>query len=161
MPYWIETDPPVKLAIAPRPRGGDWLADDLRSYRRDGIDILVSLLTPIEEVELGLRNEPDACRESGIDFRSFPIPDRHTPQSPPQFRAFVLELHAQSLQGRSIAAHCRAGIGRSSLLIACLLIRYGIPPDDAFRRISLARGLQVPDTPEQIDWVRAFSSEFS
>src|ERR1700743_3176736 len=55
-PYWINPGANGRLAIVPRPRGGDWLADDLHALRREGIDILVSLLTPSEVEELGLTN---------------------------------------------------------------------------------------------------------
>jgi len=35
-----------------RPRGGDWLQDEILALKRSGISILVSLLTPEEEDEL-------------------------------------------------------------------------------------------------------------
>jgi hypothetical protein len=54
VPYWIETGSALRLAIAPRPRGGDWLEDDLRALKRDNVDVLISLLTPEENQELVL-----------------------------------------------------------------------------------------------------------
>ncbi len=158
MLYWVETGASTKLAIAPRPRGHDWLDTEAKAMRRDGIDILVSLLTPEEEAELALTDEEEACSAAGIEFRNFPIPDRHTPASTQDFRAFVESLHQQTANGKAIAAHCRAGIGRSSLLIASVLTLSGLTAEEAFDRISTARGLQVPDTPEQVAWVRNFSA---
>jgi protein-tyrosine phosphatase len=160
MPHWLNLSTTSKLAIVPRPRGGDWLDDEIRNLRRDGIDVLVSLLTPEEEKELGLNGEAAACEEGSIEFRNFPIPDRQFPASSQTFRAFVEELRALRLQGKNIGAHCRAGIGRSSLLLASLLVTEGYSPDDAFDLISEARGLRVPDTPEQIEWVKNFNSSF-
>ena len=153
MAYWIETGIPAKLAIMPRPRGGDWLEDDIRLLRREGTDVLVSLLTPDEDIELALEHERAACDGHGIRFRSFPIPDRDVPTSTEAFLKFLDTLHSDLLQGRSIVAHCRAGIGRSSLLLAALLRREGLSTDDAFRRITHARGMLVPDTPDQLRWV--------
>ncbi len=158
MPYWIETGAPTKLAIAPRPRGGDWLETEAKAMRRDGIDILVSLLTPEEEAELGLADEAVVCAEAGIEFRRFSVPDRQTPAATGEFKFFVDSLYQESIKGRAIAAHCRAGIGRSSLLVAAILTRYGLTVEEAFTQISLARGLQVPDTAEQIAWVCDFSA---
>jgi len=43
--YWIDGTWPGRLAIMPRPRGGDWLEDELRDCRRQGVVTLVSLLT--------------------------------------------------------------------------------------------------------------------
>jgi protein-tyrosine phosphatase len=154
MAYWIETGSTAKLAIMPRPRGGDWLDDEIRALKRDGVDVLVSLLTPEEELELGLESESAACSTGGIEFRSFPIPDRQVPSTAVPFLRFIESLHQELLQGRSIAAHCRAGIGRSSLLLASLMRLEGHTVEDAFRRISQARGLEVPDTPEQVSWVK-------
>jgi protein-tyrosine phosphatase len=158
MPYWLTLPTPAKLAIVPRPRGGDWLDDEVRNLRRDGVDVLVSLLTPEEEDELALTGEAAACAATGIAFRNFPIPDRQFPASSQAFRAFIAELGALRLQDRNIGAHCRAGIGRSSLLLASLLCTEGYPVDDAFDLISAARQLRVPDTAEQVEWVRKFSS---
>ena len=52
-------------------------------------------------------------------------------------------------EGRAVAVHCRAGIGRSSMIVASALIRNGLSPESAFRAIEESRGCNVPDTPEQ------------
>ena len=158
MPYWLKLNTSARLAIVPRPRGGDWLDDEIRNLRRDGVDVLVSLLTSPEEDELGLNREAVACLEGEIEFHSFPIPDRQFPASAKTFRDFIGRLSALRLQGKSIGAHCRAGIGRSSLLLASLLCIEGYSAEAAFSLISEARGLRVPDTPEQVEWVKNFSS---
>ena len=49
--------------------------------------------------------------------------------------------------------HCRAGIGRSSLLAAAVLRVEGRTADEAWQRITEARGLPVPDTDEQRDFL--------
>lgn len=157
-PFWVETDNKARLAIVPRPRGGDWLEDEVSQMKRAGVDVLVSMLESDEAVELGLSAEARLCEAGGITFRSFPIPDRETPPSTASFAKFVEELRAEIHAGRSIAVHCRASIGRSSLLLAALLAAEGFTPDDAFRRLTLARGLQVPDTADQVRWVERFAA---
>ncbi|MFJ9448299.1 hypothetical protein ACIRRH_41785 [Kitasatospora sp. NPDC101235] len=60
---------------------------------------------------------------------------------------------AERLQGGAhVVTHCRAGIGRSSLLAAALLVLNGVDPDTAWKHIERARGLAVPDTAEQREW---------
>jgi protein-tyrosine phosphatase len=157
-PFWVETGTETRLAIVPRPRGNDWLADELSQMKQAGVDVLVSMLQPVEAAELGLSAEAELCAAGGIEFRSFPISDRETPPSPAAFAEFVKELQAQVHAGRSVAVHCRASIGRSSLLLASLLTAEGLTPDDAFKRLTKARGLQVPDTPDQILWVERFAA---
>jgi protein-tyrosine phosphatase len=125
--------------------------------KRAGVDVLVSMLQPDEATELGLSAEAKLCVAGGIQFRSFPIPDRETPPSSEAFAKFVEELRVEAHAGRSVAVHCRASIGRSSLLLAALLTAEGYTADDAFRRLTTARGLQVPDTPDQIRWVERFA----
>lgn len=147
----------MRLAIVPRPRGNDWLEDEVTQMKRAGVDVLVSMLQPDEATELGLSAEAKLCAAGGIQFRSFPIPDRETPPSTEAFAKFVQELRVEVHAGRSVAVHCRASIGRSSLLLAALLTAEGYTADDAFRRLTTARGLQVPDTPDQIRWVERFA----
>jgi protein-tyrosine phosphatase len=56
-----------------------------------------------------------------------------------------------------MAVHCRQGIGRSGMIAAAVPVKHGSAPDDSIRPIRDARGLPVPETPEQRDWVRKFS----
>ncbi len=157
-PYWIEAGE-WRLAILPRPRGRDWLPDDIAAAHRAGVDIIVSALTDAEMRELGLVEEPDCCARSGIEYFSFPIEDRSLPASATDLVNFLDRLQAKLQQGKSVAIHCRAGIGRSSMLCACLLSMQGLSADAAFQKIQLARGCAVPDTPEQREWVLSFVSE--
>jgi hypothetical protein len=147
-----------RLAIVPRPRGDEWLAHDLAVMRRDGIDILISLLTPSEAAELGLASEQARCEEVGIEFRSFAIPDHSVPASHRGLQELAESLATERRHGRNIGAHCCAGIGRSSLLLAAVLCVEGISPERAFCIISKGRGLEVPDTPEQAEWLTGFAS---
>jgi len=157
-PFWVETDNQIRVAIVPRPRGGDWLEDDVSQMKQAGVDILVSMLQPDEATELGLSAEAELCAAGGIEFRSFPIPDRETPPSIASFGEFVRDLRVAVHAGRSVAVHCRASIGRSSLLLAALLTAEGLKPDEAFRRLTKARGLKVPDTNDQVRWVERYAA---
>jgi protein-tyrosine phosphatase len=145
-PFWVDTANQLRVAIVPRPRGGDWLEDEVAQIKRAGVDVLVSMLQADEAAELGLSAEAELCEAGGIIFRSFPIPDRETPRATASFSQFVEDLRAEVHAGHSVAVHCRASIGRSSLLLAALLTAEGFTAEDAFRRLSIARGLQVPDT---------------
>lgn len=157
--YWIDGMPMGKLGIAPRPRGGDWLDDEVEAWRASGVDCVVSALTPAEEAELDLQNEEAACRKHGMQFVSFPIPDRGTPLTPSLFQRALL-LIAEDLQsGGGVLVHCRQGIGRSALIVASALAAAGEGPDRAFSRIERARGRPVPDTDEQREWVRRFAAD--
>src|SRR5664279_2867071 len=79
--HWMDGPWPGKLAISARPRGGDWLGDELTSWRRSGVDEVVSLLVPEEAEGLELQDEAAYSGDAGLQFRSFPIVDRSVPAS--------------------------------------------------------------------------------
>jgi protein-tyrosine phosphatase len=157
-PYWIRNDNNARLAIVPRPRGGDWLGDEIQALRRAGIDVLISALTPEESEELNLQCEEKECENAGIYFVSHCIPDRGLPPSNQTFKEMLERVHVALIQGKAVGIHCRAGIGRSSLISACLLCSFGMTAEQAFRHITESRGCQVPDTPEQKQWVERFTA---
>src|SRR5713226_5708258 len=155
--YWIEGPWPGRLAIMPRPRGGDWLEDEIQSWRRTGVNVVVSLLTREEQTELSLADEGDLCRANGIEFVSFPIVDRGIPSSLEAFSDQVTKVVEQLANGKNIAVHCRQGIGRAGLVAICLLTLSGVDPAVAMERVSAARGCSVPETPEQRRWIADFA----
>lgn len=61
-------------------------------------------------------------------------------------------------EGKSIGIHCRAGIGRSSLIAACVMIHLGFTSSNALSLISESRQLKVPDTIEQEKWVGEYNT---
>lgn len=147
----------LSLAIMPRPRSGDWLEDEVGQWQREGLNTVVSLLEHAEITELDLSAEPGLCASHGIEFLSFPIPDRGVPASVPLFDSFLAPVVKQLRQGASVAVHCRAGIGRAGLTAACILVRSGIPYPLTFPAISRARRVKVPDTERQEQWVQQFA----
>jgi protein-tyrosine phosphatase len=148
-PFWITP----QLAIVPRPQGGSALDGEMRALREAGIDTVVSMLEPYEAKDIGLEDEANAAEHAGLRFVNFPIPDRGLPASLENLTTLLSNLEAQIAKGRKIGIHCRACIGRSSVVAAALLVRAGASAGEAWRRISRARGLPVPDTAEQRAWV--------
>jgi protein-tyrosine phosphatase len=140
----------------PRPRAGDWLVDEIAGWKAEGVDVVVSLLDRHEVDELGLHELPAALQSAVIEFVSFPIPDRGVPTSMQETERLVRRISDALAAGKATAIHCRAGIGRSALIAACVLVRGGYDVDAAFTAIAEARGIEVPDTQAQRDWVAAF-----
>ncbi|MEL6188924.1 MAG: dual specificity protein phosphatase family protein [Myxococcota bacterium] len=153
--YWIERpgEQVGGLAIAPRPRGQDWLEDEASDWRAQGVDHVVSMLTSGEVEELDLTEEQKVLAVVSIGFTSCPVEDRSTPESRVSFLSEAEAVHRRRVGGESVLIHCRQGIGRSSLLAAAALQLQGVPLDEAWDQITKARGRQVPDTKEQKDWL--------
>jgi protein-tyrosine phosphatase len=154
--FWIDGVRKGRLAVMPRPRGGDWLDDEVRSLRSSGVDVLVCLLTRDEMVELELVDERACCAAGGIEFVSFPFADRGIPTSEADALHIVQRLAALLTDGKAVAVHCRQGVGRSAVIAACVLAALSDGPNAALERVARARGRPVPDTPEQRDWVLRF-----
>lgn len=151
--HWIDGPWLGQLAISSRPRGGDWLEDEVRSWQQAGLDVIVSLLTHDEIASLDLAAEAQLCQVHGLQFLAFPIVDRSVPSSRRAALDFVKKLEDDLAEGKRVLIHCRQGIGRSALIAACLLVMSGVDPETAFQRVSAARGVVVPETPEQRKWV--------
>jgi protein-tyrosine phosphatase len=157
--YLIKGPWPGKLAIIPRPRGGDWLENEVRSLREEGFQIVVSMLTREEAEELDLTQEAAIVREHGLQFLNYPVPDRGVPNSRESAREFLETLQIALLAGKKIAVHCRGSVGRAGLVASGLLVLSGMDPAEAFRQVSVARGVSAPETAEQKDWIVTLALE--
>jgi protein-tyrosine phosphatase len=155
--YWVVGPWPGRLGLAARPRGGDWLPDELASWRRAGVDTVLSLLTYEEQRDLDLIKEAGESHRQGLAFSSFPIPDRQVPTSEAEFNEALRHASKILSDGKSLLVHCRQGVGRTGLFAACLLIRTGMSPGAAVDLVSAARGLAVPETSEQRDWIEHYA----
>ncbi|HEU4931072.1 MAG TPA: dual specificity protein phosphatase family protein [Pyrinomonadaceae bacterium] len=151
--YWICKVEDGRLGVMPRPRGGDWLFDEVTSLRELGVDIVISLLAAHEIEELDICEEENACKANQITFISFPIVDRSVPRSVQAAIELAESVLANLRSGMNVVIHCRAGIGRSSLMAASVLKLSGKSVDEAFQMIESARGCAVPDTSQQREWV--------
>ena len=138
---WIAGPWPGRLAIMPRPRGGDWLEDEIQSWRHARVDVIVSLLTREEQTELNLIDEGELCRTKGIAFVSFPVLDRGVPPLVEAFSNLVRKLADELAHGKNVAVHCRQGIGRAALVAIGLLVLSGVDSVAAVQQVSFCTGL--------------------
>lgn len=151
--YWLDQVCDGRLGMMARPKGGEWLAEEVVQLRRNSVSRLVTLLEREEMVELGLGKLASTCSTHGITWTHFPITDRGIPPSKIGFQALVLDLGAELNEGGRIVLHCRMGIGRTGILAAALCIHSGMNSGQVFPHLSKIRGLAVPDTSEQKEWV--------
>ncbi|GAA1399004.1 tyrosine protein phosphatase [Catellatospora coxensis] len=137
-----------RLAVMPRPAGGESLADEVANLRRNGVDTVVSALTGPEGDLLGLRGEEQAVRAAGMRFVAFPIPDFGVPDFT-AYQELTARLADEVRAGRFVLVHCFGGIGRATVIAGGVLIRLGASAADAMAAIGAARGLPVPETEPQ------------
>ncbi len=157
--YWIATfESGGAIAIAPRPRGNDWLAGEIKKWQETGIKTVVSLLEKEEIQELGLTNEPALCGQHRMEYIHFPIKDRTVPADEIAVSKLVERLKEKMNQGEKVVVHCRMGIGRASLIVGAVLVEKGAAADYVIRTTAKARGVKVPDTQEQLLWLERLES---
>ena len=158
--YTLQNLPVGKISVMPRPRGGEWLSDEIKLLDYAGVDVLVSLLTPDEVNELELAEEAEYCHAQGILFFSYPIIDRSIPPFSAATFQLLEQLKAYLLAGKHVTTHCRAGLGRSVLIAASILILTGFAPERACEVLSDVRGYAVPEMPEQHAWLKALPEKY-
>lgn len=154
--YWIQQfNNSTKLGIMARPRGGEWLEGEIENLKRQKVGLLVSLLEEAEIAELELAKEEDFCKKHAVLYINFPIVDRDIPRKDHKTDEFIEHLATKISEGLSIVIHCRMGIGRSSIISASILLLKGLKTDTILRHITQVRGLKVPDTTQQIAWLKS------
>src|SRR5579862_1492055 len=100
-----------------------------------------------------------------IEYLRKPIRDHGLPDKREHMMEILDCLHDALQSGRPAYVHCRAGIGRTGMVIGCLLVERGLSGEQALD--ELARVWQqcgrshfwptVPETEAQTDYVRQWS----
>lgn len=68
---------------------------------------------------------------------------------------FIDELVDRVSGGERLLVHCAAGIGRAGTTAVCILVRLGVPLDEATRTVAEARSMAGPEAGSQRALVRA------
>ena len=121
----------------------------MRNLVDAGVTLFVDLTHEGElEPYAALVQEP--FRYVNRSIRDFSIPSRE------QLIEILDEIDAELAAGGIVYVHCWAGCGRTGVVVGAWLVRHGVNPQDALRRIADARGLGCPQTLEQrtfvLDW---------
>lgn len=153
---WIGmTACPGRKADGFGPRCDRDLAADLVEIAGTGSTMLVTLIEQYEFAMLGLSGFPDAVDRAGLHWLHLPICDISIPDVEFE-RAWMTagqQLHQRLGRGERIVVHCRAGLGRTGLIAARLLVEAGATPDEAIRIVRAARPGTI-ETDEQLDFLR-------
>lgn len=137
----------------PYAKFGAWDRDlqaDLHVIRRWGASAIVSLM---EHNEFWLLGVPDFEAKVSADFRWLwlPIADGGVPGEEFERRWAEAgpELHARLGDGERVLIHCRAGLGRTGMIAARLLVEAGQTPLQALNVVRRARPGTVETIPQE------------
>ena len=143
------------LHVERRLNGGGELSafdDELPMLFSAGIRGVVSLLN--------IPTDAAVYTSAGFAFQCLPILDGGAP-SLEQAASFVAFVEHQRAEGRPVAVHCEAGLGRTGTVLAIYLITQGESAQGAIARIRALEPLAI-ETPRQVrfleeyaEWIRA------
>ena len=102
----------------------------LRELKSQGIDTVISLTVGVPDDRV--------IKELGLKHHHFPLADMSAPDVG-FIERFVGVLQHELDQGRKVAVHCGAGLGRTGTLLACYFVNEGLSADDAIEFVRRTR----------------------
>ena len=134
----------------------------IENIREIGVKTVTVLMPDYELFDDYGKNLLVEYRKAGLAVLHCPILDFSVPETitgPGGFGECIDALWNALSEG-NVLVHCAAGMGRSGLAAACLLVRAGLTPDDAVTRVRRARSGTI-QTREQEDFVHRFEKGLS
>lgn len=122
-----------------------------------GISRVMVLMPDYELYDAYGANLLDVYREASLEVLHCPIRDFGVPEQIPGSGGYdktIQDLLEALVQG-PVLLHCAAGLGRSGLTAACLLVKTGLSSDEAIERVRRARPGTI-QTAEQEKFVRRY-----
>ncbi len=132
------------------------LANDLGAIRAAGATCLITLTEARELRWAGRGNFGAAVERAGLVWHHLPIRDLGVPDArfEAEWQAVGPELRGRLAGGERLVIHCYAGLGRTGLITARLLVEFGEDPDRAIALVRSARRGSI-QTAEQETYLRA------
>ena len=137
--------------------GRQWtrvLDADLQCIQAWGASAVLSLVEPHEFDRLGVPDFAQAITRTPLQWLQVPITDMATPGAATlaAWRAQGPALLQALNEGQRVVVHCAAGLGRTGMLVAKLLVMHGVSADEAIDQVRKARPGTI-ETEAQADWV--------
>ncbi len=120
---WIIKD---KLAGSGKPGLYGEMDDDVRFLKENNFTTIVTLT----EDEMN-----DDFKEHSFEVIHYPIPDMGVPAMPRFAHGICLDLKNKIDEGGTVLLHCKAGLGRTGTILACVLVEFGYAPDKAITEV--------------------------
>jgi ADP-ribosylglycohydrolase len=156
--YWVV---PGRLLAGEHPGGAtpELTRNRLAKLREAGINAFVDLTGP-EEVAGYHAELPRSAH-----YLRRPLPDHGVPAERGHMAEVLDCLRDAARDGRVVYLHCRAGIGRTGMVVGCFLVERGLSGEAALEELNRlwrqsARANQwgtVPETDEQTDYVKRWT----
>jgi hypothetical protein len=127
--YWVV---PARLLAGEHPFGEGPLEaqDRFAALRTVGIDFFLDL------TQIGERPAYQRLLHRNASYVRFPIVDCGVPAHDDQMRQIQAVIRAALAENRKLYIHCRAGIGRTGLVVGCYLADDGLVGKAALKKLN-------------------------
>jgi hypothetical protein len=156
--YWVV---PARFLAGEHPFGDDPhdAQDRFAALREAGINFFLDL------TEIGERPIYRRLLRRDVGYVRFPIVDCGVPADDGQMRQIQAAIRAALAAKRNLYIHCRAGIGRTGLVVGCYLADEGLGGEAALKKLNKLwqqserskSWAAVPQTDGQADYIRRWS----
>ena len=116
MPYTF----PGKIFRSPMPFSRFDHSETWEAFRENAVDMVVVLTEQGEYLVYAGRDLPAFYRSQGLDALHIPVPDFGVPQDLQAWEDGLTQVAQIAGEGKNVAIHCLAGIGRTGTFLACL-----------------------------------------
>jgi protein-tyrosine phosphatase len=140
--------------------GLSWARDlraDLKRLREEyGTRMLVSLMEDHEYRRFGVAELLERDSIEDVEIERFPIRDVDVPEEAEEFERLTSRMIRRLRRGENVVVHCRAGLGRSGTVAACVLV--ALDEHSAQEAVAAVRRVRkrALQTPGQVEFVRRF-----
>jgi ADP-ribosyl-[dinitrogen reductase] hydrolase len=156
--YWVL---PGELLAGEHPHGAtpELTRQRLAALTAAGIGCFIDLTEPAEVPGYADALPPE------VHYHRKPIPDHGVPEEAAVMTGILECILAALRRGQRVYLHCRAGIGRTAMVVGCLLAEGGVGGEVAIEELNRLwqaspRARQwpsVPETDEQTAYVRSWT----
>ncbi len=133
--YWVEENR-FLAGEYPGSHDPERMRRRLDAFLEAGINTFIDLTQPHEHIPYeDLLKERARIYQVNVSYRRFGIPDHCVPTR--EIMSSILDAIDRALNhGRRVYLHCWGGVGRTGMAVGCYLVRHGIEPREALRRVN-------------------------
>ena len=129
---------------------------DIEEIVEWGAGGLISLVEEHEFTMAGVESLPESLEAENIWWRHMPMMDMYIPEQDFE-QKWIKEgkrIRALLRRGEHVLIHCYAGLGRTGLVAAKILVDFGMNQEDAILEVRKANKRRI-QTKEQAEYIRS------
>ncbi len=147
-----------RLYLHSMPGRYETMAEFLDAAKRINLDEILCLCG-MDEMQGKSPEYAKAVKDGSLPgfWKAFPISDYSVPSDESAFKTFIIETTNDLHSGKNLLLHCGAGVGRTGMTAACILMALGRSVDQA--NVTVLSAGSGAERPEQKAFIKRFNTE--